>query len=83
MNRQSQLPPAAPQTTHTEIVELNPVALDLQPLVTGSNWLGSLLALLVLTYGITTSAERSLRLVMPVVHSLVKWLIAQHQQPRR
>jgi hypothetical protein len=81
MNRQSQLPPAAPETTQTEQIELVPIALDLQPLVTGSNWLGSLLALLVLAHGITTSAERSLRLVMPVVQCLVKWLIAQRQKP--
>lgn len=81
MNRQSQLPPAVPETTQTEQIELVPIALDLQPLVTGSNWLGSLLALLVLAHGITTSAERSLRLVMPVVQCLVKWLIAQRQKP--
>jgi hypothetical protein len=83
MNRQSQLPPAAPETTQTEQIELVPIALDLQPLVTGSNWLGSLLALLVLAHGITTSAERSLRLVMPVVQCLVKWLIAQRQKPHQ
>ncbi|MFG3818215.1 hypothetical protein [Limnothrix redekei] len=83
MNRPSQLLPAAPQTTQTAQVELAPIALDLQPLVTGSNWLGSLLALLVLAHGITTSTERSLRLVMPVVQCLVKWLITQRQKPRR
>lgn len=83
MNHQSQLPSAAPQTTQTEQIELAPIALDLQPFVTGSNWLGSLLALLVLAHGITTSTERSLRLVMPVVQCLVKWLITQRQKPHQ
>lgn len=81
MNRQSQLLSVTAQPTQSEIMQVSPIDLPIQPLLAKGDGLSSLLALLVLAYGITTSAERSLRLVMPVVQCLVKWLIAQRQKP--